>query len=221
MSNLVDKNFTKWSADEVAKYIQSKDQLGSYAELFQKHKIDGSVAHRLTDSDLKEMGVFAIGDRHRIRLALEDLHKAKDQQDREKVLWKGEEVLYWTCWDKCAKTGCGICVDDSEKYTLKSNFLEVNRPDINRAACAKCCFGHSYELITVDLSNVSNVTLEGVPPPCFQECLCCAKSQEHVKVNMSNPESRYMLLKVRKGDGQEVSRMITNQVEVMQRMERS
>jgi len=82
--NIVDKNFTKWSSNEIAAFIQSRENLGNYAELFQKHKIDGAVAHRLTDADLKEMGVVAVGDRHRILGALESLRHAKSQQDREK-----------------------------------------------------------------------------------------------------------------------------------------
>jgi len=220
MSNaLVDTNFTNWSTDEVAKYIESKD-LGNYTELFQKHKIDGSVVHRLTDVDLKDMGVHAFGDRQKICMALEQLRNAKDQQDRETVLWEGEEVLYWNCWDRCAKTKCGCCSDDPEKYSLKANHLEVHRPDVNRAGTFRCCFGHSYELVTVDLSNVTTVKLEGVPPPCLM-CLCCAKKQEHIQVHLKEPANAFVQLKFREGDGQEVSRMIKNQVEVMQRMERS
>jgi len=219
--NIVDKNFTKWSSNEIAAFIQSRENLGNYAELFQKHKIDGAVAHRLTDADLKEMGVVAVGDRHRILGALESLRHAKSQQDREKILWEGEEVLYWTCWHKCCSTCCGLCTVDKESYTLRSNFLEIKRPDYNKCGSIKCCFGHSYQIDTVDLSNVRNVELEGVPPPCIQQCFCCAKSQEHVRVNLSSPKNKRELLRLKKGVGQEVSRMIKNQVEVMQVMERS
>ena len=150
--NLANKNFTKWSASEVASYLQTKEGLENYAELFQSHKIDGSVAHRLTDDDLKDMGIQAIGDRHRIISALETMKKAKDQKDRELILWQGEEVLYWSCCDGCCTTCCGLCTDDPEKYTLRSNYLEIQRPDYNRCGAMKCCFGHSYQIDSIDLS---------------------------------------------------------------------
>lgn len=219
--HLVDTDFTTWSSLEVTAYIQSKEQIGNYAEMFQKHKIDGTIAHRLTDSDLKEMGVFAIGDRHRILSALEKLRMAKDQKDRERILWQGEEILYWSCCHKCCSTCCFMCTEDLEAYTLRANFLEIRRPDYNKCGSIKCCFGHSYQIDTVDLSNVRDVELEGVPPPCLQQCLCCAKSQEHVRVNLSEPKNGCELLRLRKGEGQDVSRKIKNQVEVMQVMERS
>ena len=149
---LADKNFTQWSSSEVASYLQSKEELGNYAELFQSHKIDGSVAYRLTDEDLKDMGIKAIGDRHRILSALETMKKAKDQKDREKILWQGDEVLYWSCCDGCLTTCCGLCKDDPEQYTLRSNYLEIKRPDHNRCASIKCCFGHSYQIDNIDLS---------------------------------------------------------------------
>lgn len=150
--NLVDKKFTQWSSSEVAAYMQSKEQIGNYAELFQKHKIDGSIAHRLSHADLKEMGIVAVGDRHRVMSALEGLRRAKEQKDRETVLWQGEEVMYWSCGHKCAKTCCGCCSEDKTYYTLRANFLEMRRPDINKCGAIKCCFGHSYKIDTVDLS---------------------------------------------------------------------
>ena len=149
---LADKNFTKWSSTEVAAYIQSKEGIGNYAELFQKHKIDGSIAHRMTDNDLKEMGVAAIGDRHRILGALESLQKAKAQQDREKIIWEGDEVVFWSCWDKCWKTGCGFCPYDLAHFRLRSAHLEITRPDYNRIGKCMLCWGHSETVENIDLS---------------------------------------------------------------------
>jgi len=212
---LVDTNFAKWSPDELAKYLESKN-LGDYTELFQKNKVDGSVVHQLTDSDLKDMGVQAFGDRQKIMTAFEQLRNAKAQQDRETVLWEGAEAQYWSCCDWCGKTKCGFRSDDPEKYTLKANHLEVNMPDLNRG----CCYGHSYKLDTHDLSNVTTVKLQTIPPPCLQ-CLCCAKHQAEIQVLLNEPPDAVVILQLREKDGQEFSRLIKNQVEVMQRMERS
>lgn len=105
--DLLDENFEKWTPEELADYIQRRESIGNYAELFRDQKIDGSIAHSITDDDLKEMGVSAIGDRKRICEALESLKQAKHQKDREKVLWVGREEMYWGGCDKCWQTCCG------------------------------------------------------------------------------------------------------------------
>jgi hypothetical protein len=73
-------------------------------------------------------------------------------------------------------------------------------------------------------SNVDDVDVDGVPPPCLLECFCCASSQEHVLVNVRSHETHHpegaWVLKLHKGIGQEVKRKIQNQVEIMQQMER-
>jgi len=224
---LCDKKFESWTSYEIAQFIQSKEDIGNYATLFQSHRIDGSVAHRITDDDLKDMGITAIGDRHRIIAALESLKQAKAQKDREKIIWTGTEVLYWSCCDQGCTTCCGACRDDPEQYTLRYNYLEIKRPDMKRCGTMKCCFGHSYEIDSIDLSNVIDVDVDGIPPPCIQECCCGAKTQEHVRVNVRDQSSSQrgnkaiQILKCKKPDGQFIARKIKNQVEIMQMMERS
>jgi len=220
---LSDKKFEAWSSTEVAQYIQSKEDIGNYAELFQVHRIDGSIAHRITDKDLADMGITAIGDRHRIMAALQSLKEAKAQKDREKIIWTGTEVLYWSCCQQCCVTCCGCRDNDPEEYTLRFNYLEIKRPDSNQCGNINCCFGHSYEIDSIDLSNVVDVDVDGIPPPCFQECCCGAKTQEHVRVNVRDQTKGKAIttLKCNKPDGEMISRKIKNQVEVMQMMERS
>ena len=225
-SNLIDKQFELWSSQEVASYLQSKGDIpNNYSELFQSHKIDGSIAYRLTDADLKDMGIITIGDRHRILKVLENLKKAKEQQTRETILWTGQEVLYWSCHDKCCSTCCGLCKDDPEVYTLRNNYLEIKRPDYNRCGSFKCCFGHSYEIDNIDLSNVEDVDIVGIAPPCIQQCCCNAKTQEHIKiktrVDSRRGRNNSKILKLNKPEGENVSRKIKNQVEIMQMMERN
>jgi hypothetical protein len=69
-------------------------------------------------------------------------------------------------------------------------------------------------------SNIKDVDIFGVPPPCFLQCFCGAKTQEHLQIKTTSDE-HILELKLEKGTGQEVARMIKNQVEVMQRIERS
>jgi len=216
----VDKDFQKWSSDEVAAYLGTKG-LEGYATIFREQKVDGSVVHTLTDDDLKEMGVQAIGDRRKIMTVLEGLREASDQKDREAVLWEGTEVQFWSCCDWARSTKCGCCSEDAENYKLRYNYLEIHRPDYNECGWIRCCYGHSYKIMSVDLSNISNVEVEGVPPPCIDQCFCCAKDQEHVKINLEHPENGLEILRLKKGDGTAMSRKLKNQVEIMQTMERS
>jgi len=218
---LVDKDFQKWSPVQVAEYLGKKEGLDSYAQLFQQHKVDGSVVHTLTDGDLKEMGIEAIGDRKKVLSAIKGLREASAQLDREKILWEGTEERYWSCCHWARSTCCGCSTNDAEKYTLRYNFLEIYRPDYKKVGSIRCCCGHSFLNLTVDLSNISNVELEGVPPPCMDQCCCCAKEHEHVIVNLSTPENGREILRLKKGDGAAMKRKLKNQVEIMQRMERS
>lgn len=216
------KNFEDWTAQELAQYFKEKTDLDDdYAELLQKQKVDGRVAPQLTEEDLRHMGIDTVGDRKRVMAAIETLKKAKDINDRSKVLWQGEEVLYLSCWQWCCETGCGCCPQDPEQYTLVYNHLSIKKPNENRCGPCICCFGHSFEIDNIDISNIQDVDVDGIPPPCFQQCCCGAKMQEHVKMQVSNDPNNRVILKLPKGTGQEVAAKIKNQVEVMQRMERS
>jgi SAM domain (Sterile alpha motif) len=218
---LLQKNFEEWSAQELALYFKQKTDLDSnYAELLEKQKVDGKVAPQLTEEDLKQMGIDTVGDRKRVMAAIETLKKAKAMNDRSKVLWEGEEVMYISCWQWCCETCCGCCPQDPEIYTLLYNHLSIKKPNKNRCGPCVCCCGHSYEIDNIDLSNIQDVDVEGIPPPCIQQCCCGAKTQEHLKIQTSNDSER-IILKLQKGTGQEVARKIKNQVEVMQRMERN
>jgi SAM domain (Sterile alpha motif) len=212
------KPFAEWTPQELADYLKTKADVKDYAEMFMNENVSGKVAHRLTDGDLKDMGVSKVGDRHNLMAALETLKRHKDQQDREKVIWQGTEVMYWSCWDRAVSTCCGCCRDDPQEYKLRYNSLEIKVPEPNRCCCCfKCCWGHSYTIDNIDLSNVQDADVEGIPPPCFHQCCCGGKMQEHVKIQTSNEGEKVLKLY----EGQEVARLIKNQVEKMQMMERN
>mmetsp|Transcript_2971 Transcript_2971/g.6671 ORF Transcript_2971/g.6671 Transcript_2971/m.6671 type:complete len:221 (+) Transcript_2971:193-855(+) len=216
---LIKKNFEEWTAHELSSYIKGKSGLQNYGEMFERENISGKVAPRLTEHDFKEMGVDRIGDRHALKAAIDTLAKAKASQDREKVLWEGEEVLYFSCWQACCTTCCGCCPNIPDTYTLRYNSLEIKHDDPCLCGPCRCCCGHKYLIDHVDLSNVKDIDVEGVPPPCFQQCCCGAQPQEHVHIRTNNEGDKVLVL--RKGPGQEVARKIKNQVETMQMMERN
>ena len=76
-----------------------------------------------------------------------------------------------------------------------------------------------YHIDNVDLSNVTDADVKGVPPNCCQQC-CCGHTQEHIYVK-ANGGAETKVLKLPKEEGAAVSRKILNQVEIMQRMERN
>ena len=141
------------------------------------------------------------------------------QKDREKVIWTGKEELYFTCWDKCLSTCCGCCPDDPDIYKLTGTHLSIKHVDVPRCGPIRCCCGTKYHIDNVDLSHVTDVDINGVPPSCCQQ-VCCGKKQEHVVVKSSGGQET-KVLKLTKEEGSVCCRKILNAVEVMQRMERS
>jgi len=81
----------EWTAVQLSEYLRGEG-LGDYAELFLNNNVTGSIAHRISEQNLKEMGVDKVGDRLSIMHALVKLKKAKKLQEREKVI-EGEKVL--------------------------------------------------------------------------------------------------------------------------------
>jgi hypothetical protein len=81
---------------------------------------------------LKQMGVETVGDRKRVMDAIATLKKAKAIKEREKVLWTGIEIRFVSCWEWCCETCCGCCPQDAEEYTLRSNHLEIKKPNLVR-----------------------------------------------------------------------------------------
>ena len=52
-----------WSVAEVSEFLAANDFEDEVIELFRRNKIRGKVLKLLTDNDLQEMGLTAIGDR--------------------------------------------------------------------------------------------------------------------------------------------------------------
>lgn len=217
---LLETNFSEWTCEQLGEYFHSRTgDLGSdYSEMIQNHRIDGKVAHRLKDEDLKEMGMKKVGDRLRIMQEIEKIKNIQDQKDREKTVWTGKEKRFFNWWDRALATCCGCCPYDPEYYTLTGTHLVIKTNDPLRVGPIQCCFGHKYHIDNVDLSNVVDADVKGVPPSCCQAC-CCGKTQEHIYVRTNDGEIKIM--KLSQEEGAVVSRKILNQVEQMQRIERN
>jgi hypothetical protein len=143
------ENFETWSAEDLAQYLKSKCDLEDYYEMILKHDITGKVAPTLSENDLKEMGISSIGDRKRLQLAIHDLKKAARKQEREKVIWEGKEILWFSCWDACMGSCCGCCPVDPAQYKLSGTHLSIRTEKPLYCGPFRCCFGHEFDVDNV------------------------------------------------------------------------
>ncbi len=74
----------------------------------------------------------------------------------------------------------------------------------------------------IDLSNVDDVEVMGVPAPCCHRTLCCSNGKDLIEVD-SRSDGRgngKIFLVLQEGHGEPVANLILNQVEESQKMER-
>lgn len=143
------ENYEKWSAHDFAEHLKTKCGLGQYYEMVVQHDVTGKVAPRLSESDLKEMGIKSIGDRKRFQEAVETMQKSARKKEREKVIWEGKEVLWFSCWDAACGTCCGCCPADPSTYRLTGTHLVIKTISPTRCGPVRCCCGHEYEIDNV------------------------------------------------------------------------
>lgn len=142
------ENFEAWSAEDLAVYLKSCD-LADYYEMILKHDITGKVAPQLSENDLKEMGISSIGDRKRLQLAISELQKASRKKEREKIVWEGKEVLWFSCWDAAMGSCCGCCPVDPASYKLTGTHLSIRTEKPCYCGPFRCCFGHEFDVDNV------------------------------------------------------------------------
>lgn len=216
--------YDTWTAEQLADYFR-KHGLGEYGECLIKHKITGKLAPLLTDLDLKEMGISCIGDRLRFRAHLHKLKRKVRDEMRNRCLWEGEEELYFSTAEEMLLTCFRLCPDDPSTYKLTDNYLKIKNVNPARCGPIRLCCCHEYSLKNVDLTNVTDVDVLGVPSPCIQRVLCCAPGKDQVLVasrGMSGieQEADVLPLIVTGGMGDSVATMIMNSVEETQMIER-
>jgi hypothetical protein len=143
------EDFESWTAEQLADYLKLKCDLADYYEVILKHDITGKVAPRLTEADLKEMGIDSIGDRKRLQLAVRELQKAARKVEREKVIWEGKEQMWYSCWDAAMNSCCGLCPVDPATYKLTGTHLTITQVEPCYVGPFRCCCGHEYSVDNV------------------------------------------------------------------------
>ena len=210
-----------WSVEELAEYFHKRalDMGGDYSDLFRKHKIDGAVYQRLTESSLQEMGVEKVGDRLRILQELEAMTHLQERQNRDKVYWTGREQRYGNRWDECVMTYCGCCPgDDPSEYQITG--IELRTSTIEQERCGPiplCCWVPSFVDHAIDLERVVHAEVVVVSPKsCGQDlCGCCCPIQQE-QIYVKTDDNVVMILKLPRGEGETVVRRILRQAEALQ-----
>lgn len=210
------EGYENWQPQQLAEYL-SKVGLGDYYETIIKHKITGKLAIHLKDEDIKDMGITIVGDRLQFRQVIQSLSKKARSVERTKVIWEGKEVLYHGCFDRMMGTCCGCFPDDPSTYKLTTNHLKVKVVQPGRCGPVKVCCWHSYKVNNIDLTNVTDVDVQGQPPPCMEEVCCCASGRDMIGVTYVDGT---LIIPLKKGVGESVSTLILNQIEEAQLMER-
>lgn len=210
------EGYDNWEPQQLAEYLR-KVGLGDYYELIIKHKLTGKLAPLVTDQDLKDMGINIVGDRLRFRQVIQSFSRKARMQERTKVIWEGQERLYWGCFDGILGTCCGCFPDDPSTYKLTRNHLKVKVVEPGRCGPIKVCCWHSYRTNNIDLTHVTDVDVQGVPPPCSQQVCCCATGKDIISVNF---DDTLLMMPLKSGEGDTVSTLILNQIEEAQVMER-
>jgi hypothetical protein len=215
-------DYNSWSAEQLASYF-AKHGLGAYSQSIQQHKITGKLAPLLSDLDLKEMGIKCIGDRLRFRMLIDHLKRKVRHEIRSRCKWEGQERIFFsdtmadicTCW--------GFCPVDPSVYKLMSNHIKIKTVHPLRCGPVRLCCCHEYKISNVDLTNVADVDVNGVPAPCCERILCCALGKDILDIEIrgyggvGNMSHKIIL---REGEGDAVAGLILNSAEESQKIDR-
>ena len=71
---------------------------------------------------------------------------------------------------------------------------------------------------TKDLTYITSGDIKGEAAPCFQEICCCGTGRDRITLATSSEGNKFLVIK--KGEGERVNRLILNQIEEAQQMER-
>uniref|UniRef100_A0A7S2UKF3 SAM domain-containing protein n=1 Tax=Attheya septentrionalis TaxID=420275 RepID=A0A7S2UKF3_9STRA len=214
------EGYETWGPLELAAHFK-ENGLGDYQELLVHHKITGKLAPLLKDVDLRDMGITCVGDRLRFQQLIANMKRKARATTRSHTVWVGEERIYFSDIEKCFLTCAGVCPDDPSTYKLTSNHLKLKTVKPFRIGPIKMCCCHEYTINNIDLTNVTDVDVIGVPAPCLLRACCCAKGKDILELQTAKALlNGKMVLTLKGGEGDGVSEIIMNQVEESQVMER-
>ena len=184
-----------------------------YSEAAINQSITGAVAARLSERDLKELGIEKIGERKRFTAAIETVQKQARKAEREKTVWEAKEVLYASWFDAAKRTCCGCSPEDAATYKLTGTHLTITKPKPNRCGPITCCCGHEFDIDNVDLTYITDADIAAEAPPRLQLYFCCGTPRDHIHIKSGDGMKELIL---DRGEGTPAAKKIMNQVEEAQ-----
>ena len=120
-------------SDDIRQWLEDQE-LGEYADAFAENRVDASVLPTLTNDDLKDIGVLAVGDRRRLLNAIAVLSKP----DSEPILHVdelGQKANSVTLNVEALRRQISVLFADISSFTkLRSECFPVIRPRASNGA---------------------------------------------------------------------------------------
>ena len=135
-----------------------------------------------------------------------------------KLLWEAKEVLWFNSFEGCVNTCCHLCPEDPSTYKLTNNHLKIKTVKPLRIGPIRLCCCKEYSVNNIDLTNIDDVDMDGIPAPFLLQCLCCASGKEVIEIE-AGAEGTLKIITA-EGEGDAISGLIMNQVEESQQIER-
>ncbi|MBV8593122.1 MAG: hypothetical protein JOZ27_02345, partial [Caulobacteraceae bacterium] len=110
---------------DVGKWLRDLG-LGRYEDQFRDNRVDSDVLPRLTADDLKEIGVFAVGDRRRLLDAIAALNSASSPASSkvQQLVAERRPITVLFC-DLVGSTSLAAKLDAEDWRDLLSGYLDV------------------------------------------------------------------------------------------------
>jgi hypothetical protein len=102
-----------------------------------------------------------------------------------------------------------------------SNYLKIKTVKPLRIGPVRLCCCNEYSVNNIDLSNVADVDVRGIPAPCIERICCCAPGKDVVDIEIRNVGSLLNhKIVLSEGQGDHVAGLVMNCVEESQILEK-
>jgi len=204
-----DANPANWNTKAVVDWLTAM-RLQEHAQNFRAQRITGDVLPLLSEDHLKELGVTIIGERVALLAAIGKLRHGAANRHRFRILWEENAQIYTTgpCGWIGSQCCCVPCCEDPDHYKLTGSTLvviEVDKKTYNSLCCTT-----SKVTRNIDLSTIAGVTAIHASSLC--DCGCAA-DEVHVQLNSELGLDEVRPLKIKKGEGDRVTKLIQSALE--------
>lgn len=156
-----------WSTGDVAKWLNDKG-FGKHAEMFVKHRVDGSMLFELTHEDLVQIGVKRVGARMQLMSLIEGLHaeNIREHASHLKVpSWPTAMVQFFTF--KWATTSEGKKGQDMKDEITQANLAISLVAALLTAVCYEWFMNVSSKCFCLENSDTGAVATVNSTDVCY------------------------------------------------------